>query len=76
MEWLQITLSCNTIIDENVLKEKTRIFSERMDVKIDFKSSNGWFEKFKERHGLSFKRLCGESAEVELQHSTDGGKNN
>ena len=36
-----------------------------MDVEINFKVSNGWFEKFKERHGLSFKKLCSESAEVD-----------
>ena len=36
-----------------------------MDVEINFKVSNGWFEKFKERHGLSFKKLCGESEEVD-----------
>ena len=36
-----------------------------MDVEIDFKASNGWFEKFKERHRLSFKKLCGKSAEVD-----------
>ena len=36
-----------------------------MDVEINFKASNGWFENFKERHGLSFIKLCGESAQVD-----------
>ena len=52
VKWLQIIQSCNTPTDGNVLKEKAKIFSEKMDIEIDFKASNGWFEKFKERHGL------------------------
>ena len=30
-----------------------------------FKASNGWLEKFKNRHGIVFRALCGESASVD-----------
>lgn len=66
VEWLQLMRSSNTPIDGNFLKEKAKTFAEKMDIEVDFKVSNGWFEKFKERHGLSFKKLCGESADVDL----------
>lgn len=66
VEWLQLMRSSNTPIDGNFLKEKAKTFAEKMDIEVDFKASNGWFEKFKDRHGLSFKKLCGESADVDL----------
>ena len=31
----------------------------------NFKASNGWLEKFKNRHGIVFRALCGESASVD-----------
>lgn len=33
----------------------------------EFSASNGWFERFKERHGLSFKKMCGEAAAVDMR---------
>lgn len=30
-----------------------------------FKASNGWLEKFKNRHAIVFRALCGESASVD-----------
>ena len=31
----------------------------------DFGGSNGWLERFKDRHCLSFKTICGEAAAVD-----------
>jgi hypothetical protein len=36
----------------------------------NFSASNGWVSRFKDRHGLVFKKLVGESAEVSAE-STD-----
>jgi hypothetical protein len=33
----------------------------------DFKASNGWLDKFKERHGIVFKTLQGEAAAVDME---------
>ena len=31
----------------------------------NFQASSGWLTKFKERYGLAFKSICGESASVD-----------
>ena len=33
--------------------------------KGEFKCSTGWLDRFKERHGISFKRVCGEENAVD-----------
>lgn len=33
----------------------------------DFKASNGWLERFRRRHDITFKRICGESADVNVE---------
>jgi len=33
----------------------------------DFKASEGWLSKFKERHGITFKSIQGEAAAVDLE---------
>lgn len=35
--------------------------------KSDFKASNGWLQGFKERNGITFKSLCGESGSVDQE---------
>lgn len=37
----------------------------------EFKASNGWLQRFKERHTLSFGAICGESADVEESSVTE-----
>ena len=43
-------------IDGNFLKEKAKIFPNKININVNFKASNGWFEKFKSRYGLVFKK--------------------
>ncbi|XP_042913701.1 tigger transposable element-derived protein 6-like [Parasteatoda tepidariorum] len=49
----------NIPISGLILKEKALQFANELGVS-EFSASNGWFEWFKERHGLSFKKMCGE----------------
>lgn len=34
----------------------------------DFKASNGWLERFRRRHDITFKKICGESADVNIEN--------
>ena len=59
-------LSTNVPNDGNFLKEKEKTLAEKMNIDVDFKASDGWFGKFKSRHGLVFKKLRRESALVDF----------
>lgn len=48
-----------------MLQEKALIVARSLDCsETEFKASNGWLEKFKNRHGITGKTICGESASV------------
>jgi len=47
----------------SVLKEQARIIAARLKIK-DFTGSNAWFDRFKERNNIVFKKTSGESASV------------
>ena len=49
--------------DKNLLMTKARLFADNLGIK-DFEASPGWLTRFKERHGIVFKNVCGESASV------------
>lgn len=51
----------NIPITGDVLKAKASLFAKEMNVQ-DFKTSNGWLQKFVKRQNLTFKTMCGESA--------------
>lgn len=36
----------------------------------NFKASNGWLERFRRRHDITFKKICGESADVNIEDVT------
>jgi hypothetical protein len=59
----------NISIDGTTLREKAKIIAAQPNID-NFSASNGWVSRFKDRHGLVFKKLAGESAEVSVQ-STD-----
>mgnify|MGYP001799722186 CR=1 FL=1 len=43
-----------------VLKEKAIKYAEELGIE-NFKASNGWFERWKSRHEISFKTVSGEA---------------
>lgn len=61
--WLKKMRGKNIPIDGKILKEQADTFALKLGIE-DFKGSDGWLQKFKSRHGLAFKKLCGESASV------------
>lgn len=64
LTWFKESRDQNVPIGGNILKEKALRYAESLGIK-DFKASEGWLTNFKKRHGLSFRKLCGESAAVE-----------
>lgn len=64
IKWFKNVRSNSISVSGNILKEKALEIAKELNVE-NFNASNGWIERFKERHGLSFKKICGESAAVD-----------
>lgn len=56
----------NIPIGGEILKEKALFFAKALNV-YDFKASSGWLDRFKNRHNIAFKKLCGERSVVNQQ---------
>src|SRR5215510_14337326 len=67
--WYQQARASNIPIDGTILREKAKTIAAQLNVD-NFSASNGWVSRFKDSHGLVFKKLAGESAEVCVK-STD-----
>ena len=52
-------------INKDDIVEKAKDFAEMLNVDT-FNPSNGWFSRFKKRHNLAHKRLCGEGSSADL----------
>lgn len=72
--WYQQARASRIPVDGNILREKARSIAARMCIK-NFVASNGWISRFKERHGLVYKKLAGESAAVDGSAVEEWGKN-
>ncbi|XP_043462863.1 tigger transposable element-derived protein 4-like [Leptopilina heterotoma] len=63
LTWFKQCRDKNITVSGPVLMEKAEFYAKSL--KIDnFRVSNGWLEKFKKRHGLTFRKICGESKSV------------
>jgi hypothetical protein len=67
--WYQQAGASNIPTDGTTLREKAKIIAAQVNID-NFSASNGWVSRFKDRHGLVFKKPAGESAEVSVE-STD-----
>ncbi|UYV68278.1 K02A2.6-like [Cordylochernes scorpioides] len=54
----------NTIITDDLLREKAKKLGEQLDVPENFTYSSGWLQRFKGRFHISQRRLCGEGASI------------
>ena len=54
------------------MQEKAREISQSLCNELSaFKASNGWLEKFRKRHNISYRVISGESASVSLKIGSD-----
>lgn len=57
--WIQDARSKNIPLSGPLIQGKARHLAFALDIQFD--ASQGWFDRFKRRHGLSYKAVCGES---------------
>jgi hypothetical protein len=67
--WYQQARVSNIPIDGTTQREKAKIIAAQLNID-NFSAFSGWVSRFKDQHGLVFKKLVGESAEVSVE-STD-----
>ncbi|GBM84948.1 Tigger transposable element-derived protein 4 [Araneus ventricosus] len=70
MKWFRSARAKNIPVNGVLLQEKAREVGESLGLET-FKASNGWLEKFRTRHNISFKQICGEEKSVNPNEVTD-----
>ncbi|KAL4153277.1 hypothetical protein QTP88_001110 [Uroleucon formosanum] len=70
MAWFTQCRQNNIPVSGPILKEKSKLFATNLGI-TNFQASEGWLEKFKKRHDLTFKKVCGESASFDPCISQD-----
>ena len=61
--WFKNARSNNIPVSGNIIKEKAISLSKSLDL-ADFKASEGWLDKWKQRHNVTFKTVSGEENSV------------
>lgn len=73
-KWIVQCRSTDINLSGPIITAKAKTFAETMKI-VDFKASNGWLRNFKNRHGISFKKICGESKSVDTGICDDWKEN-
>lgn len=62
-EWFRKARNKSIPVSGPLIKAKAKEIAEHLGYK-DFRASDGWLEKFRKRHNISFKAVSGEAASV------------
>ncbi|CAC5399120.1 Receptor-type tyrosine-protein phosphatase T,Tyrosine-protein phosphatase non-receptor type 22,Receptor-type tyrosine-protein phosphatase kappa,Receptor-type tyrosine-protein phosphatase F,Tyrosine-protein phosphatase 99A,Tyrosine-protein phosphatase Lar,Receptor-type tyrosine-protein phosphatase alpha,Receptor-type tyrosine-protein phosphatase epsilon,Receptor-type tyrosine-protein phosphatase gamma,Receptor-type tyrosine-protein phosphatase N2,Receptor-type tyrosine-protein phosphatase U,Receptor-type ty len=65
LKWFTSVRDQNLPISGPMLTTKAEEFAKRLD-HPEFKCSNGWLDRFKDRHNITFKKICGEAKSVDV----------
>ena len=65
LKWFSCARDQNVPISGPILSAKAEEFPNQLEIG-NFKASTGWLERFKERHGILLKRVCGEANSVNI----------
>ncbi|KFD49794.1 hypothetical protein M513_09261 [Trichuris suis] len=58
--WLKVRVRGGVEISGNMVKAQARIFHKELGLPYQCGYSTGWLRRFKERHGLKLRAVCGE----------------
>ncbi|XP_023318329.1 tigger transposable element-derived protein 6-like [Trichogramma pretiosum] len=61
--WFEQARQNNIPISGPIIQEKALSYAKLFN-NHQFQASDGWLHNFKKRHGIAFRKLCGESADV------------
>ena len=65
LKWFTNARTQSVAISGEMMQEKAHYFADKIGVtKSDFDCSAGWLEHLKSRHAIVFKRVCGQSNDV------------
>ena len=70
MMWFTQARALNLPVPGPILQIKARELALAMGYS-DFSCSTGWLERFKSRHGIVFRKMCGESGSVTADMTAD-----
>ncbi|GBM37497.1 Tigger transposable element-derived protein 6 [Araneus ventricosus] len=70
LKWFRSARAENIPVSGVLLQEKARELGESLGLET-FKVSNGWLEKFRTRHNIFCKQICGEEKSVIPNEVTD-----
>ncbi|KAJ4427113.1 hypothetical protein ANN_24728 [Periplaneta americana] len=70
IEWFSRIRSQNVPVSGPMIQAKVLEFAAELG-DSEFKASNGWLEKFRKRHDIKFRSICGESSSVDMETVTN-----
>ena len=63
-DWLKFTVERNIPLNGKILCSKAESIARKVG-HMDFRATDGWFSRWKARHGIVFTKLAGEAAEAD-----------
>ncbi|UYV67015.1 TIGD4 [Cordylochernes scorpioides] len=70
LQWFKQARSAALPVNSPLLSEKAKTLALEFGLK-DFTGSGGWIERWKARHGIKLRNICGESADVNRETMTN-----
>lgn len=68
LKWFTMVRDANLPASGPVLLSKAEEFASKLGIS-DFKASTGWLDRFKDRNGITFKKVCGEARSIDTESS-------
>ncbi|XP_042899743.2 tigger transposable element-derived protein 4-like [Parasteatoda tepidariorum] len=65
LKWMKVQRSADLPVSGPILKVQAEKFAEQFGYS-EFVCSNGWIDRFKVRHGITFGKICGEAKSANM----------